>query len=384
MLGNDLFKVEANIDLSYKRNKALILFYGPLIGNDAFYIYHFLNVKGNSYDFKELNKLLTSLNCSIDFFEEAIKKLNIYRLVSTYEKREDTVTKYIFSLNNPLTIEEFSNDEILKRDFVIKVGGLYYQNICMDIKTNKHNGFKNVSYNYDIKELDSWSSDDETFLKLSKKDKYSNNYKFNLDAFFAYTKLAGFPTKYRTKEILDEICLLGDLYNISPEQMSTCVSKSWDLKTNEFSITKLKKECKKIAYEYKMVEGINYSSDPLNYLFNLQNGKEVTPVDKDIIYRLAKEYHLNNEVINVLLEYSLKTCNNALINSFIFPIANNMYHNDINTAKKAIEALNSYKGNNNKHVEKEMVYDDSDNPEFTDEMMKELIKRRNKLRSENV
>ena len=61
-----------------------------------------------------------------------------------------------------------------------------------------------------------------------------------------------------------------------------------------------------------------------------------------------------------------------------------MYHNDINTAKKAIEALNSYKGNNNKHVEKEMVYDDSNNPEFTDEMMEELIKRRNKLRSENV
>ncbi len=382
MLGNDLFKVEANIDLSYKRNKSLILFYGPLIGNDAFYIYHFLYVKGNSYDFKELNKLLVSLNCSIDFFNEAIKKLNIYRLLSTYEKKEDNVTKYIFSLNNPLTIEEFSNDEILKRDFVLKAGGQYYQSICNEIRTNKHNGFKNVSFNYDIKELDGWSSDDETFLKFSKKDKYNNNYKFDLEAFFAYTKLAGFPTRLRTRENLDEICLLGDLYNISPKDMSTCVSKSWNLKTNEFSIAKLKSECKKTAYKYKLVENIDYNSDPINYLYNLQNGKEVTPFDKDIIYRLAKDYHLNNQVINVLLEHSLRVCNNSLIENFIIPIASNLHRNDVDTAKKAIECISNYKGS--KREEKPIVHDDSNNPEFTEQMMQELLKRRNRLRSEDV
>ena len=119
MLGNDLFKVEADLDLSYKRRKSLILFYGPLIGNDAFYLYEFLSIKGTSFSFEEINKLLNSLRISIDDFEECLNKLNQYKLLKTLKKKDEN--KYIFVLDNPKTQEEFIKDDLLVREFILKV-----------------------------------------------------------------------------------------------------------------------------------------------------------------------------------------------------------------------------------------------------------------------
>ena len=62
MIGNDYCKIDVNFELTSDRLRSLVLFYGPLIGNDALALYEYLAINGSSAGFGKLNDLLNSLN----------------------------------------------------------------------------------------------------------------------------------------------------------------------------------------------------------------------------------------------------------------------------------------------------------------------------------
>ena len=88
MLGSELYKIDVNAELSNERLKSLVFFYGPLLGKDALGLYQYLVLQNSTPVFEELNNLLSSLNISVDFFEEQCMKLNEYRLLTTLKKRQ--------------------------------------------------------------------------------------------------------------------------------------------------------------------------------------------------------------------------------------------------------------------------------------------------------
>ena len=61
MIGNNYYKIDVNFELSGDRLRSLVLFYGPLIGNDALALYEYLVLNGSSAGFDRLNELLNSL-----------------------------------------------------------------------------------------------------------------------------------------------------------------------------------------------------------------------------------------------------------------------------------------------------------------------------------
>ena len=101
-----------------------VLFYCPLITTDALSLYEYLLVKGSTASFEEISAVLNALMMPLDDFEKSLKKLNEYKLLFTYAYDEDG--KYLFSLRNPKTRDEFIHDEILVRDFILKTNGEYY------------------------------------------------------------------------------------------------------------------------------------------------------------------------------------------------------------------------------------------------------------------
>ena len=105
MIGNDLFKIESDVSLSENTYKSLIIFYNPLVGPEALYLYQYLIINNDRPNFTELKSLLNSLAMSIDQFEKLVKKLNEYKLVTTL--KEENTDKYVFVLNEPLSIYEF-------------------------------------------------------------------------------------------------------------------------------------------------------------------------------------------------------------------------------------------------------------------------------------
>ena len=374
MLGKDLIKVEVDAEITNERLKSLVFFYEPLIGNDALYLYEYLLLRGNSATFTELNDLLYFLNISVDVFEKTIEKLNKYRLLKTLNKGNT----YIFVLNNSLTRKEFIKNDIFVRDFILKTSGQHYQDLISDFyEFDKHSDYVDISAKLDVKELENWSKENETYLKAKPTNTYSFDTIFNIGYFLKDVSSMLFPLKFRTEKNLKEIATLADLYNISYDQMRSIIQKSCKPNEDGFDLKILKYLCMNARTSYYEVDAGNYNVPCQNFLMNLQDGKEVTEYDKKILYKLSNEYHLKASVINVLLEHCLKNSDNRLIENYIYPIASDLHRNNVNDYKTALERLG--KPYNKKVVKaKSPTYDTSKNKDLSDEELEAILNRHKK------
>ena len=363
MLGKDFYKIETNCELSNERLKSLVFFYGPLIGHDALALYEYLVLRGNTIGFNELNYLLTSLNISVDVFEEQCVKLNEYRLLRTLKQDN----KYIFVFNAPLTRTEFIKDNVLVRDFILKTSGTHYQELISDIyQLDNHADFEDVSQTLSLDTLNGWSKENETYLDRRPVNKYDFNTLFDVNTFLKDISTNLLPMKFRTESNLREIATLADLYNISYDKMRTYIPEVCNSDNNEFDLNLLKYKCMNAKADYTKVENGNYNVPCLTFLMSLQDGKEVTDYDKKIIMSLSDKYHLNPSVINVLIEHTLKSCDNRLIEKYMYSIASDLHRNNIVDAKGALarldrpynknsskDVLPTYKTDNNKKMSKD-------------------------------
>ncbi len=370
MLGSQLYKIEVNCELSNERLKSLIFFYGPLIGHDALVLYQYLVLKGSTIAFEELNNLLTSLNISVDSFEAQCEKLNEYKLLRTLKQEN----KYIFVFNNPLIIKEFIKDSVLVRDFIMKTSGVHYQELIADIyEEDAHNDYEDVSKKLSLDQIKYWSKENETYLKKPNENMYNFNTLFDVNVFLKDISTNLLPMRFRTQENLHELAVLADLYNISYDKMRTFLPKIANTETNEFDLNQLKYLCINSLNDYVRVEKGNYNVPCLTFLMNLQDGKDVTDYDKKIIYNLSNSYHLNPSVINVLLEHTLKNCDNRLIEKYMYSIASDLHRNNVVDAKGALSRLDrSY----NKNISKDILptYDAKNNDNMSKEEADELLK----------
>lgn len=378
MLGRDLFKVESNVDLSNERFKSLVLFYTPLIGEEALVLYQFLAVKGSSGSFEELNKLLNSLCISIDSLEDRIKKLNEFKLVKTLKSTSEN--KYIFILNNPLTQEEFIKNEIFVRDFILKTSGEYYQSLLADYRYfNSYKDFEDVSAKLNPNDLSKWTINDEKYLTNNiRKDVYNFDTLFDINEFLKDISTTLFPLRFRSEENLRLIASLADLYNVPAEKMRYYLTKAVKTNSDEFNKNLLTYFCEQSVSEFKDIKPGVYNVPCVLFLMNKQGGKEVSKYDRKILYSLANSYHLKPEVINVLVEYTLKNCDNSLIEKYLYSIASDLNRNDINTASKALERLNAYIPTKKTIKTKEAIptYNEVNNIAYDEALFDEIMKKR--------
>ena len=337
MLGNQLYKIEVKAELSNERLKSLVFFYGPLVGHSALALYEYLVLKGSTIGFDEINNLLYSLNISVDVFEEQCGKLNEYKLLKTLRQEN----KYVFIFENPMTIKKFIKDDILVRDFILKTSGVHYQELIADVYDDStYDDYEDISRTLSLDAISKWSKEDETYLRKENTNQYSFNTLFDVNVFLKDISTNLLPMKFRTKENMLELATLADLYNISYDKMRTFIPKVVKIDSNEFDFTQLKYLCINAKSEYTKVEDGNYNVPCLAFLMNLQNGKEATEYDKKILSNLSSSYHLNTSVINVLIEHCLKTCDNRLIEKYLYAIASDFHRNNVVDAKGALSRLN--------------------------------------------
>ena len=376
MLGKDLFKVESNVNLTNDNFKSLVLFYEPLIGPEAMYLYEFLLVKGSSFSFEELSKILNSTSYTIDKFELLIDKLNEYRLVNTLKDENDN--RYIFILNNPLSFNEFISDDIFVRNFITKTSGEYYHSLLSNVRIfSKHQGFVDVSKKIDPRILETWTKEDETFVKIKEfNDDFNFNTFFNVNDFLKDISLNLLPLKYRSEENMKELATLADLYNISYDKMRTFIPKVCSSDSNEFDLNLLRYLCMSANPEFSKVDDGIYNVPCELFLMNKQNGQEVTKYDKKILYSLSSDYHLNPVVINVLIEHALKKCDNHLYENYLYAVASDLRRNNIVNEVDALKRLDNYEPKKNTNSNLKPVYTTDNNPEFDQDRFMEIMARR--------
>ena len=276
--------------------------------------------------------------------------------------------------NAPLTMKEFNKDSILVRDFIMKTSGPHYQELIASVyDEGNHEGFEDVSRKLSLEAINNWSKENESYLRKDNDNKYEFNTLFDVNVFLKDMSTVLLPMRFRTMDNLSQIAKLADLYNISYDKMRTFIPKVADSDSNEFDLNQLKYLCMNARSEYTEVENGNYNVPCILFLMNLQNGKEVTEYDKKIIGNLANSYHLNTSVINVLLEHTLKACDNRLIEKYMYAIASDLHRNNVTDAKTALARLGKPY---NKSTSKDSLptYSTENNRDMSKEEADELLK----------
>ncbi len=347
MLGKDLYRIEKCQELSNDEVKSLSLFYRPLIGSHSYALYMNMLYGPAVIETKELNCLCTVMNMSIDRLEKSFEILNKYRLIKTLKKEE--ADEYIFVVCKPLSMNEFTRNNIYSRNFILNCGGPLYQEILADMTDTavSHRGFKDVSSKLDASVLESWSLENESYIEPRKDSStYRIDSFFDINGFLKDISDNLFPKKYRTLENLKAIAEMADIYNISKDKMRTYIPSIIRSDSNEFDLKMLKNKCMYSQSDYRKLGDDEYAVPCILFLMNLQDGKEVSEYDRKILFKLSDSYNLNPVVINTLLEVHLKKYDNRIIEKILYSDASDLHRNNVDTRQKALARLGSRNTNN--------------------------------------
>lgn len=409
VLPADLYLVVNKSLLNENDKLVLSMLYMPIIGNTAVTLYNTLynELKANNFVSNELthHHLMTNLGDSLDNIKEARIKLEGIGLLKTYYK-EGSVNSFVYELYSPLSVNEFFNHPIFNMVFYNNVGKEEYLRIKNYFKIPKINldGYTEITSPFDM----TFKSRSYTNFELLNDEEVVSKVKiplsyetmFDFDAF-----LSSMPTKllnerFLTKSVKELITNLSFLYNLDPFTMADIAKISINekglidrelIKNNarkyyEFNndgrlpslIFKNQPDHLRTpkgdnSYKGKMIS-VFETTNPYKFLKAKYKGVKPTERDMKILEMLVVDLKLNPAVVNVLIDYVLKTQNNRLVKGFVETIAGEWKRNNIETAKEAMEyAEKSHKKlkrieKDNKKENKEIKVDKT--PEWFDKNIK--------------
>ena len=404
----------------------LTMLYQPLIGPLAIMLYFSL---WSDLDRSELmstehthHHLATNMQISLQEIEEARKKLEAIGLLKTYYK-EENINTYIYELYSPIKANDFFNHPILNVVLYNNLGKTEYEKIKNYFKMPKINlnSFEDITVSFSSV----FSSVPLTSYDIVNDDIRKNNIqKLNIDSNIDFEFLeSSIPktldkSKVFTKEIKELIAQLSFLYRLDTVKMQDiipiCLTEKGTINKEE-----LRKTCRNF-YQFDnhgLLPTIVYNTQPeylkkplgdnskrakMIYTFETinpyellkskNNGGEPTTRDLKLAEDLIIKYGLNYGVVNVLIDYILKTNDNKLNRNLAETIAGQWQRKKIETVDEAMrlaekehkkykkQATSNPSKNNHKIIENLPGWFDKeiDKQEATIEQqdeMKELLKK---------
>lgn len=365
----DIYQVVDKSLLSEMDKLILNMLYMPIIGSSAVALYLKLQSEArNTIISNELthHHLMTSMSLTLDNIKQSRLKLEGIGLLKTYYL-EGEVNSYIYELYSPVSAHEFFSHPIFNIVLYNNVGKTEYQRLFNyfklphvslkdyeDITTTFDNVFKVRNYTtFEINE-------GEVLSKNKLLLKYELDFDFDL------------MTSSLGKEIFNEKCLnkgmkeliinLAFLYEIDPVNMADLIRASLNEKGN-IEKEELRKNTRKFYQfnndnrlpslifkeqpEYlKSASGDNSkrgriikvfeNNSPYEFLRAKYKGAKPTDRDMKILEELLIDLKLNPAVVNVLIDYVLKTNNNKLVKAYIETLAGQWKRSGIETAEEAM------------------------------------------------
>lgn len=357
--------------------KILSMLYLPITGSLPIMLY---NTLVNDLDHQEVISdglehahLLSNLHISAKELEEARNILEGIGLLKTYLKK-DTVNKYIYELYSPVSAHEFFSHPIFNIVLYNNIGKREYERLVNYFKTIKINKDDYTEITHSFSQI--FESVPYTSFDMYKDNirKY-NKLKLNIDSsfdmnFLIETMPKNIDKKIFTKDLQELIISLAYLYDIDAPKMQNIV-KSCINEKGLVNREELRKVCRN-HYQFdhsgvlptvisttqpeylrkpigdtsniaKMIYTFETTS-PYDFLKSKHNGAE--PVKRDILLleNLIIDYKLKPGVVNVLIDFVLKTNDNKLNRAMIETIAGQWSRKKIETVEEAMEtAKKNYK-----------------------------------------
>ncbi len=391
LLPADIYQVVNKSLLNEYDKLVLSMLYMPIIGNVSISLYESLynELKANSYISVELthHHLITNLGISLNELKTARMKLEGIGLLKTYYM-EGNVNSYIYELYSPISANEFFNHTIFNMVLYNTLGKEEYERVFNYFKVPSISlkGYKEITSPFDM----TFSSKNLTNYEIEcgeaiKKEKLKLNYFYDFDFDLLVSSMPKnlFNIKTLNKINKELIRDLAFLYDQDAYSMSELVKAS----LNELGMID-KEELRKNVRKYYQYNNDNRlpsllfksqpeylrdasgnnskrgriikvfeSNSPYEFLKAKYKGAKPTDRDMQLLENLLIDLKLNPAVVNVLIDYVLKTNNNKLTRAYVETIAGQWKRSGIETASEAMEmAEKEYKkGKKNTSQKKEKV-----------------------------
>ena len=357
--------------------KILSMLYLPITGSLAIMLY---NTLVNDLDRQEVISdglehahLLSNLHISAKELEEARNILEGIGLLKTYFKK-DTVNKYIYELYSPVSAHEFFSHPIFNIVLYNNVGKREYERLVNYFKTIKINkdDYQEITHSFSqIFESVPYTSFDMYKDNIRKYNKLKLNIDSSFDMnFLIETMPKNIDKKIFTKDLQELIISLAYLYDIDAPKMQNIV-KSCINEKGLVNREELRKICRN-HYQFdhsgvlptvisttqpeylrkpigdtsniaKMIYTFETTS-PYDFLKSKHNGAEPGKRDVLLLENLLIDFKLKPGVVNVLIDFVLKTNDNKLNRAIIETIAGQWSRKKIETVEEAMEtAKKNYK-----------------------------------------
>ncbi len=366
---NDTFKVELGSILTDFDRKVLSELYQPIIGYTSLSLFFTLWSKHErkiALDFVPHQYIFSTMKINQRDFSSAKRKLEGLGLLRTFvENSDDNTKKYIYVLYSPKSPKDFF-DDVLFSGLLTKAIGNEEANLIAKsfVSTQKKDEkFKEVTTSF----VDEYKPnfEDQCFNNnLGTLDSYSRkiraiNTEFDFASFFSQIK-SDYILEERmfSRNELLEIERVSTLYGIDELTMSSLVNDNFDRSKklgSRLDKEKFVEACEKENRYYIKPQcntSKEYNLDDLDaeislmltlstqdYLVYLQNGAKASSADLNIANSLSKEYGLNVDVINCVIYYSIKKCDNKLIKTYVEKVAASIVRSNITNALDAYQYL---------------------------------------------
>ena len=333
--------------LSSEQRQSLNLFYGPLVGKNSICLYEFL---GSIQNLVELEDVYLLLNMNASQFDIARNHLEQYHLIETYVHEADM----LILLYAPLLPDSFLCHETYSRLYLASVGAKCFDKVKAMLYKDKtvSSSYTKVESPLDVSILDAWNESKEIAyekVKPTMKQKYD----FDFATLFKGMDRI-FPVRLRTTENLDRIAEMAKIYGIDAKDMRKYVQRSTNPSTHVFDLEKLKDM---VMRNRKVMEVSKdpYKMSPVKFLQNKQNGIPVVKSDQALIERLCKEFQFPIEVVNTLIEYTLRQTYQQFSRNYVEKVAASWVRLGVDSRQKALEIINESPVENKRDKKMEKV-----------------------------
>ncbi len=367
----DIYQVVNKCLLSEEDKLILSMLYMPIIGNTAvsLYLTFFNELKASSYMSNELNHhhLMTVMNLSLETIKEARVKLEGIGLLKTYYV-EGNINSFVYELYSPLSASEFFTHPIFNMVLYNNVGKEEYNRILNYFKMPSINlkGYTEITSTFDMtfksRDYNNFEANNKDIVSKCKlKLNYESDYDFDLLISSIPSKI--FNPKALNKSMKELIVDLSFLYEIDSMTMVDLIKTALNEK-GLIDKEELRKNVRKY-YQYnhenrlpslvfktqpeylRSPSGDNTNRgkiikifenfSPYEFLKSKYKGSKPTAQDMKILEMLIVDLKLNSAVVNVLIDYILKTNNNKLVKAYAETIAGQWKRCGVETAKEAME-----------------------------------------------
>ena len=396
--------------------KILNMLYQPIIGPLSIILYFTLWSDLDKMEFMsgEYNHqhLSTNMHLTLEEIVSIREKLEAVGLLRTRVKKGN-INNYIYELYSPLSVHEIFNHPILNVVLYNNVGKKEYEKLVEYFKIPKLNtsGYEEITASFS----EVFSSVPLTSYDVINDDiRKCNKLKLNINTNFDFNFLiASMPKsididKCFTKEIKELILSLSFLYEIDAMHMQNIIKGCLN-ERGTISKDELRKSCRNYYQfdhggilpsivantqpEYlrtpigdtskraRMIYSFETIS-PYDILKKKNNGAEPLKRDLKLAEDLIVEHGLKPGVVNVLLDYTLKTNNNKLNRNFIETIAGQWKRLKIETVDEAMKlAEKEHKKYNKKAVKVTSTVKEEKLPEWFD---KKIEKKEAQIEQKNA